>query len=307
MLQLLWLIMLIRSLSMYAWKPVRFLRNDHIRCFHRQFGHDVRLLKKVQSKSSTVIKSTRKLYDNTVRKVERKVIVEGPKVISDLANQKILPKFVIVHERVFENDRLDMTLNRIGPDNIFLASSDILDYICDTSTNQGIIGVYDEPKMPSLTSFETKNSLGLILDGIQDPTNIGTLIRSSVGFEVDFIISVNSCDVFSSKAVRCSAGGCFQIPIYQYSTFEFMKESWTKKFQLLVADVDQSCLSYKNISYHKPTLITCGSEAHGPSPFILQYPGAIPIRIPTNPLLESLNVGVAGSIILAESFAARST
>ncbi len=141
----------------------------------------------------------------------------------------------------------------------------------------------------------------LILDGIQDPGNLGTIIRSAVAFEFDSIVlSEDSVDLYNDKVIRASEGMFFHINIMRKNLTEFLNTLNVQGYTLIGTKIQdgEKIESLKNI---EKIAIIMGNEGQGVKPNILEKCHHY-VSIPMSSNCESLNVGVATSIILYEMF-----
>lgn len=155
------------------------------------------------------------------------------------------------------------------------------------------------PLEPTLQS-EVVFVLGLI--GLQDPGNLGTLIRSACAFGMTAVFLVGEhVDPFHPKVIRASAGMVFRLPFACLDNLERLIDQLQEHSELQVwgADPHQG-ESYHQVCYGNKTMLLLGGEAHGLPGVIWQ--AAKPLHIPMRSGVESLNVGVAGAIILAEIY-----
>lgn len=164
--------------------------------------------------------------------------------------------------------------------------------LSDVETPQGVVAL---AQWPELTS--NNPSLVLVLDGVQDPGNVGALVRSAEAAGVDVIVCLpGTADVWSPKVVRAGMGTHLRLPIQQLDL-----ATACQTFQHLpwVAAMLDASQSYDAIDWRNPAVLVIGNEANGIS-LALQ---AIcqPIIIPMLGQLESLNAAIAGSIILFEA------
>lgn len=218
-----------------------------------------------------------------------------------LKKNRIVEKLFIV-----EGEKMVNELIQYWPDNIAC--------ICTTSKNldyEGETYFTDERSMATMSSMSTpqkylavahmpelkskRNDFILVLDGIQDPGNMGTIIRTADWFKIDRIIcSKQTVDIFNSKVVQSSMGSIFRIPV----TYEDLK----KKLQNTDLPVYGAILNGKSIydqSISKKGIIVIGNEGNGISNEILDLIHH-PISIPRFGQAESLNASVATGIILSE-------
>ena len=140
------------------------------------------------------------------------------------------------------------------------------------------------PEQTDLTSAERL----LICDNIQDPGNLGTLIRTALAFHFDGVVLLPGCvDIFNEKVIRSSKGACFKLP----HSFQSLK---SLPHTLYYGDLTGTPLL--EISAKPPFALIVSNEGSGPSPDV--HKQAIPVTIPMHDLAESLNVAVAGSIMM---------
>jgi len=175
--------------------------------------------------------------------------------------------------------------------------------ISETQTPQGIMLVMRIPQvmMELSTLLRRKKPLVIALDNVQDPGNVGTIIRTADAAGVDGVVLLgNSADVFSSKTVRASMGSIFHIPIISnisQSKFLHTVEEWG--IPLFAADIDMSAITYYQQDFREAAAIVFGNEANGITDGILAR--SQKIYIPMQGHAESLNVAVAAGIILYET------
>lgn len=173
------------------------------------------------------------------------------------------------------------------------ASSVVLNYLSNISSSCDVIGICHKKEE------KLKDGKILMLDNVQDPGNIGTIIRSSVAFNVDTLILSEDCaDIYNDKVIRSSQGMIFKMNIIRADLKEkiiYLKENGYKIFGSKV-DLGKSP---KNVTKSEKFAIIMGNEGKGISNEILNLCDEY-IYIKTNDNCESLNVGVATSIILYE-------
>ena len=220
------------------------------------------------------------LKDKKYRRDNGLFIVEGDKFCLDLKKYKVEIVYTIT---------TDKTLNNMP--NIEVVSEKMFNSLSSTVTSQNIICVckIKNHKMAS-------NGNALILDNLQDPGNVGTLVRSAVAFGFNDVYCVGGADPYSDKVIRSSAGTILEAKIH-ICTFEEIKKN--KKLianNFMVADMDG-----ENINKLKPPqgkiAVIVGNEGQGVSEEFLNLADT-KVSIPMAPSVESLNAGVAGSIIM---------
>lgn len=230
------------------------------------------------------------------REREGLVLVEGVRGVEDALDARASVRWAACAPRLRESPRgsaLAHALTDRGIEVAWIGDRE-LDAIADTETCQGVLLVVDEPRV-SLGDLSHPRRL-LVADRIQDPGNLGTLVRAAMAFAVDAVIALDgTTDPWSPKAVRSAAGASFRIPIAQASWSDV--RSWLKEREtpLLVASVHGGDVA--DLEVGPGWALAVGSEARGPRPAV-DAAAAARVAVPMPGGAESLNAGVAGAILL---------
>ena len=220
------------------------------------------------------------LKDKKFKRENNLFVVEGNKFCADLLNSDIEIVYTITSNA-----------NIKGFPNICVVSEKMLSSLATTKTNQDTICVC---RIKEYGINSVGNSL--ILDNLQDPGNVGTLVRSAVAFGFKDIYLVGGADPYSEKVIRSSAGTILKTRLHlvDFETIKKNKSKIAKNF--IVADMSGE--SINKICLPKSTVaVIIGNEGQGVSDEFLNLADTI-ISIPMAPQVESLNAGVAGSIIM---------
>jgi TrmH family RNA methyltransferase len=155
-------------------------------------------------------------------------------------------------------------------------------------------GIVAEIRMPSFVSLDKAQQV-LALDGISDPGNIGTLLRTALalGWEAVYFLP-GSCDPFNEKALRAARGAHFKLALAKGTAEDLQQWVQSEKVQSLVADLKGKVP--EKVSMASRRLLVLGNEAHGASKAVRQF--CEPVTLPMPGEMESLNVAVAGGILL---------
>lgn len=238
-------------------------------------------MKKIESVNNQYIKDLYKLHDKKYREIDKKFLIEGKKLIQEAYVTNNL-QTILTTDTEFELDGIETVL----------VTDAIIQKLAYTKSPQKYIGVckYIDPK-------ESTPSKILILDDIQDPGNLGTLVRSCLGFNIDKIyLSSSSVDLYNDKFIRSSGGAIFHVDIEVANLYDKIVELKGNNISVfgtsLINGVDLT-----KITVPEKYAIILGNEGNGVKRELLEITSKN-IFINTNPLLESLNVAVAGSIIL---------
>ncbi len=150
------------------------------------------------------------------------------------------------------------------------------------------------------------SSLGLALETIQDPGNMGTMIRTAAAVGADgLLLSADSVDPDHPKVLRASAGEWFQVPVTVSSNLQLDISHCHQRGMQVVATLPTATLTYWEIDLCPPTLIIMGNEGAGLSQELAELADQ-QIAIPLNPGVESLNVAIAAALVLYEAKRQRS-
>jgi TrmH family RNA methyltransferase len=241
-------------------------------------------------------------------------IVEGPRMIFDLlANAKTRPlvRQILVSVDDYEKEFRDKLTKFSSSSNyqLQLVAPDVFQTLSDTITPQGIIAVAERPSLSVDPS--SRQPIYLVLDGVSDPGNVGTLIRSCLAVGCAGIILLpQCCDAWSPKTLRSSMGASFLLPIVQEKSWENALDrlgSWNVLNENIYAasmlDGGES-EAYFDIDWQtSPSALVIGSEGNGLSHEVrnhVQERRINSVYVPMNPGIESLNAAVCGSVVLFE-------
>lgn len=242
---------------------------------------------KITSPSNSYIKALYKLKDKKTRKQENKFIVEGAHLVEEAYKAHALLEILTTNDKY---------IGKYKDIKIIKVSEEIIKKLSDTTTPQDILGI---AKISEYEIDYSKIKHVLILDDVKDPGNVGTLIRTSLGFNIDLIVlSEDSCDIYNSKTIRSSQGAVFSVPcIYSalVPTLDILKKH---NIKTISTSLDAST-TVADISKLDKYAIILGNEANGVRD-IIQEKADINVIIPINKKLESLNVAIAGAILMYE-------
>ena len=230
------------------------------------------------------IKLIKKLKDKKYRKSENLFLVEGKKAVDELLKSNFEIKYTI-----------SSSPNNYNYPNFCQVDYAILKSIATTETPQDIVCVVAIPS--NINELPKGNSL--VLDNLQDPGNVGTLIRTAVAFNFKDIYLIDCADVFSEKVIRASMGAIFKAHLHIVD-FEFVKNNKLSICDKLIG-TDMSSTSLKDIACKGKTALVIGNEGNGVSKELLDLCD-YKVTIPMANSVESLNAGVAGSILMYEIF-----
>jgi RNA methyltransferase, TrmH family len=238
----------------------------------------------IQSKDHPLVKQLVKLRrDRGYRNQEKKIVIEGIKPILDLANHICFSLLVLE-----EGKPIPL---KIKAKEIIFVSTNVMKKISCMETPQGVLVVAQMPEKPDLSDSKKL----VVINGIQDPGNVGTLLRTSWAFGwCGAIITEGSADPFNDKAISASRGASVLFPFINLSTSQTVSFLNEIKACCLVADTKGN--SVESVRLTTPLALVLGSEAMGPS-LEFKKMGKI-VTLEMESVVDSLNVAVAGGILL---------
>lgn len=237
----------------------------------------------IVSKDNQKVKNLRALLrDKKARRDESKFVAEGVTLVKET------PSLQISEVYVREGEAELLRLAEEKSDRVFVLSEAVFNGLSDTVKPSGILAV---------VSINGENcSIGnkiLVLDGIRDPGNIGTLIRSAAGFRFDSVVLSDAADPYEPKAVRSSMGGIFKVNIVRVKDAE---EAVKVLSGVPIIALDMGGEDIARVEVPERFALVVGSESHGVSE-IFRRLAAKTAAIRADGI-ESLNAGVAGSVAM---------
>lgn len=252
----------------------------------------------ISSKENETIKNIRKLKDKKYRDLNKQYIIEGIKLLKEAINEKAKIKLIVVCDDCEKNGTLDKKLlYEIAKYECIYVTEKIFNLLTDVSNPQGVLAVVE--KNNENIEIDWEEDLILILDNIQDPGNLGTILRTldSVNLK-QVIVSKGSGDIYNPKVVRSTMGAIFRVNIIETSNIiKTIKEIKKHNFKVMATDLETSSSIY-NEKYNKCAIVI-GNEANGVEQEILDIVDK-KIKIPMLGKTESLNASVATGVILYE-------
>lgn len=252
------------------------------------------------SKDNVNIKNTVKLKKNArYRRQSGFFIAEGLRVCYDamLSNADI--EILFATEKAIEKNRDKFNELSEYSHKSFVVTEQIFSLISDTETPQGFLCVIKA--LDKISQFDTIKSNGklLALDNVQDPNNLGTILRSAEAFGIDGIVmSEDCCDIYSPKVVRGSMGAVFRIPFVICSSISgYLSEN--TYLDSFASVVDSSAKPITEVDFKSPCITVIGNEGNGLKQETIDS-CKYKITIPMRGKAESLNASAAASIIIWE-------
>jgi TrmH family RNA methyltransferase len=240
----------------------------------------------ISSRTNPLVQQMARLKDPAFRKKSGLLMAEGLRTVSTMAHSSLVLKYLFVTS---ETEIHAPSL--LQEHTTFIMTNDsVMEKLSASKTPSGIIGIFEQPQYDE----ETITPPGMVLVGVTDPGNMGTLIRSSVAFAAPTIIVVEGTDPWGTKVIQASAGAIAHAFVHILSWEKVVKIAKQKNSILNALVIDGNPLTQTKAAQQ---LLVVGNEAHGLTPE--QQADCMlrtTIAMPGN--TESLNVAVAGSIAL---------
>lgn len=252
----------------------------------------------ITSKDNELIKHIRKLKDKKYRDESNEYVVEGVKLVEEAVKENVKIKQIIVCEdttRTYEIPTHIML--EIAKYECISVSDKIFNIITQVTNPQGIMAIIE--KNAQNAKIDYTQDIIVVLDDVQDPGNLGTILRTvdSIGLN-QIIVSKGTADAFNSKVVRSTMGAIFRIKIIEVENLaQAIKEMRKHHFKLMVTSL-QTKNSIYDIDFYKK-IIVIGNEANGVSKEI-QDMADEKAKIPMLGRTESLNASVAAGVVMYE-------
>lgn len=252
----------------------------------------------ISSKDNEIVKNVRKLKEKKYRDLENAYIVEGIKMVREAIEEKAVIRQIIICDDCEKSDSIPKELMyEIAKYDCLYVTSKVFKYISEVQTPQGVLAVVEKNNRDEDINYN--EDIIVALDDIQDPGNLGTILRTvdSVGL-TQILVSKGTADPYNPKVVRSSMGAIYRVKVIECEDLlETLKEVKRNKFKILVSSLKESNSIY-NVKYNKKVLVI-GNEANGVEERIMNIADE-KIKIPMLGKTESLNAAVATGIILYE-------
>lgn len=232
----------------------------------------------ISSIQNPLIKETIKLKQKKYRLLNKAFLVEGEHLVKEAYDKGLIDKVFYVDD--FEFNDVDA----------YLVSAEVMKAMTGVLSNQGVLAICKYPE--NTVEFNRV----LLLDNLQDPGNMGTLIRSAVAFGFETIVAEDSVDFFNEKVIRATQGAIFKVNLISENLKDFISRN--KQITFYTTDLKSDNLLKDIVLEDKLIGVILGNEGSGVRRDLIELVGkSFKLEIKN---MESLNVGVAGSIIMYE-------
>ena len=241
------------------------------------------------------------IQKSKARKEQNVFITEGIKMFQEADEAKIKEVYVSesFYKRCVEREKIERC-------NFEILSDDLFKKVSDTQTPQGILCVMEQYHYTLEDLFQKEQPLFLILEDIQDPGNLGTMVRTAEGAGVDGIIMTKgTVDIYNPKTIRSTMGSVYRMPFtYTENLLEVMKELQKRNVKLYAAHL-KGKQYYHQLDFKCGTAFLIGNEGNGLKDETANA-ADVYLKIPMEGKVESLNAEVASVILMYEAARQRS-
>ena len=239
----------------------------------------------ITSKANSVVKNAKKLHQKKYRKSA--YLIEGWHLFEEAVQAGV------TIEKIFALESYREQLVAF-PQTVWV-SEDILLDLADSQTPQGIVAVVQKEEVEQVDLNQGKF---LFLEDVQDPGNVGTIIRTAdaAGF-TGVIVSDKSADIYSLKTLRSMQGSHFHLPIYRMSSQALLKETKEADIPVLATTLSKDSVDYRELPPIENFVLVMGNEGQGISPLMAESADQL-VHISMKGQAESLNVAVAAGILI---------
>ena len=239
----------------------------------------------ITSKANSVVKNAKKLHQKKYRKSA--YLIEGWHLFEEAVQAGV------TIEKIFALESYREQLVAF-PQTVWV-SEDILLDLADSQTPQGIVAVVQKEEVGQVDLSQGKF---LFLEDVQDPGNVGTIIRTAdaAGF-TGVIVSEKSADIYSLKTLRSMQGSHFHLPIYRMTSQALLEEAKEAGIPVLATTLSKDSVDYRELPPIENFVLVMGNEGQGISPLMAESADQL-VHISMKGQAESLNVAVAAGILI---------
>ena len=229
------------------------------------------------------------------RQAEQVIVIEGVRLLEEAQESNWVIRSIFYTETLSDRGMNLVNAYKDSETRLEIASSNVIQAISDTKNPQGILAVIEVQSIPVPDQLDFL----LILDGVRDPGNLGTIIRTAAAAGVQAVyLTPGTVDAFSPKVVRAGMGAHFRLPIHCASWIDICSRIKSTNLHAFLA-TSKSGDSYYDADFQRALVLIIGGESEGASKTAIQVSDS-QLQIPMRGGGESLNASVAAGILLFE-------
>ncbi|ERI90799.1 RNA methyltransferase, TrmH family [Clostridiales bacterium oral taxon 876 str. F0540] len=256
----------------------------------------------IQSKDNAIVKEIKKLKEKKYRGEKGQFIVEGFRFVEEALKSSFEVPLIMISDKAMEKWQEFQRKNNFNKSKVYIVKENIFSSICNTETPQGILAVVNK----KLADKEEDKGFYILVDRLQDPGNLGTIIRSAHAAGASgIILTKGTVDVYNDKTLRSTMGSIFNIAIIEDDDFKVLDKLKSNGFKLIVSSLEDSKCFYET-DLTGNFIIAVGNEGNGISEEVYSK-ADLKVKIPMPGNAESLNAAAAASIMIFEAVRQRLT
>ena len=243
------------------------------------------LMNIITSKSNNGIKKVKKLHQKKYR--IDSYLIEGWHLYEEAINHQAPIEQVFVLEEFVDKVKKDTKVTIVTPE--------VLAEIADSKSPQGIVA---EIKIQPIQHLQLAQGRYLLLEDVQDPGNVGTMIRTADAASFDGVLLTDqSADLYNMKTLRSMQGSHFHLPVYRMDTADFIRLAQSSSLPILASTLSSASIDYRKVDSKESFVLVMGNEGQGISPKMTAAADLL-VHISMKGQAESLNVAVAAGILI---------
>ncbi len=239
------------------------------------------------------------------RKKDQVFVVEGLKMFLEAPGEQI--QKIYLTEQFWEKNNSPQLEEKLASNSIEFVSPEVYAKMSDTQTPQGILTLLKQPIYQLEALLEKPQSMFVVLEGLQDPGNVGTIIRTAEAAGASgVLLTKESVDIFNPKTIRSTMGSIYRVPFLYIEEIEDLIAQMKKASIQIYATHLQGETYFSNCDYTESIAFLIGNEGNGLKETTAQLADAY-VKIPMAGEVESLNAAVASSLFMYEVYKQRTT
>lgn len=247
----------------------------------------------IQSKDNKLIKEIKKLKERKYRDAHHKFFIEGFRFVEEAFKAKAKVECLLVSQT--QAEKYMSFLESVSLREKYIVKDNLFRDICNTENPQGMAAVISKPQH----HWNSSEGLFVLTDKVQDPGNMGTIIRTAHAVGAKAVIySSGTVDPYNEKTLRSTMGSIFYIPVIEDKNLELTSQMLSQGYKLVASSLEAE-ENFYDVKYSNKIIISVGNEGNGISDEV-EAMADIKVKIPMPGGAESLNVSVAASIMLYE-------
>ena len=251
----------------------------------------------ITSTSNAQVKHLLQLQKKSkIRNEEGVFLVEGLRMFAEVPVERV--EKVYISETLYNKKKNELDLKRFS---VEVLSDTVFQYVSDTKTPQGILCIVKQRKYDVEEILKIKNPHFMVLDNLQDPGNLGTIVRTAEGAGVDAVfLSKESVDIHNPKTIRSTMGSIYRMPIIYVEDLPRLLQTFKQKgIKSYAAHLDGKN-TYDREDYAGGTAILIGNEGNGLRDEVTKEADIL-VRIPMQGQVESLNAAISATLLMYEA------